>query len=129
MIDDDDDLRRILRLSLTRVGGMEVREAASAADGLAAARADPPEVVLLDVMLPGSDGPALLQALRADDATRDVPVVFLTAETRPAEVARLQALGAAGVLTKPFDPLTLPDELRALIAGQRKTPGHQETPE
>lgn len=124
VVDDDEDLRRILRLSLTRVGGMAVCEAESVEEGLAAARTHVPDVVLLDVMLAGSDGPALLHALRADDTTRHIPVVFLTAETRPAEVARLQALGTAGLIAKPFDPMTLSAQLRALL----KTPSNKKTP-
>jgi CheY-like chemotaxis protein len=74
-----------------------------------------PDVILLDVNLDGMDGPATLGALRADDRTAAIPVLFLTANSRPADVARLQALGASGVLAKPFDPLALVSQVsRAL---------------
>jgi two-component system, OmpR family, response regulator len=117
IIDDDDDLRLIARLSLARVGGMTVAEAASGAAGLESARVDRPDVILLDVMMPGMDGAATLAALRQDPATAAIPVVFLTAKAMRGEVERLRALGAAGVLTKPFDPRTLADDLRAVIGG------------
>lgn len=122
VVDDDDELRRVLHASLTRVGGMQVREAGSAREGLAAALSDPPDVVLLDVRLTDEDGAALLEALRAQPATRSVPVVFLTAETRADEITRLRGLGAAAVLTKPFDPLTLPERLRAALAASQAEP-------
>jgi CheY-like chemotaxis protein len=115
LIDDEDDIRRIARLSLSRVGKMEVVEAASGADGVARAADERPDVILLDMMMPGMDGPATLAALRAQPETAQIPVVFLTAKAMPSEVRRLTALGARGVLTKPFDPLTLPQQLRDLI--------------
>ena len=81
--------------------------AANGRDGLTAARTEQPDAILLDVMMPDMDGPATLAELRADPATRDIPVVFLTAKTQTAERTRLAQLGAAGILTKPFDPLKL----------------------
>jgi two-component system, OmpR family, response regulator len=115
IIDDEDDIRRIARLSLARVGGMSVTEAASGRDGLALALADRPDAILLDVMMPGMDGPATLQALRAEPATAGIPVLFLTAKAMSSEVDRLKQLGAIAVLTKPFDPMTLPAEVRAAL--------------
>ena len=115
IVDDDADIRRVARLSLTRLGGMEVEEAASGAEALELARRQPPDAILLDVMMPGSDGPAVLAALRADAKTSHIPVLFLTAKAMTAEVERLRGFGCAAVLTKPFDPTTLADEvLRAL---------------
>ena len=115
VIDDEPDIRRIARLGLSRVGGMEVVEASSGTDGLARARADKPDAILLDVMMPGLDGPATLARLREDPETAGLPVVFLTAKAIGAEVDRLRGLGAAGVLTKPFDPMTLASDLRAAL--------------
>jgi CheY-like chemotaxis protein len=115
LIDDEPDIRRVARLGLTRVGGMEVVEASSGAEGLVKAREERPDAVLLDVMMPGLDGPSTLARLREDPATAGVPVVFLTAKAMAAEVDRLKALGAAGVLTKPFDPMTLARDLRAAL--------------
>jgi CheY-like chemotaxis protein len=115
VVDDEADIRRIAQLALTRIGGLEVVEARSGAEALAAARTAAPDVVLLDVMMPGMDGPETLQALRADPATASIPIVFLTAKALETEQRRLLALGAAGVLVKPFDPLKLAAELRAVL--------------
>ena len=76
-----------------------------------------PDVVLLDVMMPGTDGPTTLALLRARPETAATPVIFLTAKVQKAEVARLLELGAKGVLAKPFDPMTLPDEVRRVLNG------------
>ena len=115
MVDDEADIRRVARLSLTRLGGMEVVEAASGKEALAEAVREAPDAILLDVMMPGMDGPAVLAALRADPQTAHIPVVFLTAKAMTSEVERLQGLGAVAVLTKPFDPVTLARELRAAL--------------
>lgn len=115
IVDDEPDIRRIAKLGLARVGGMEVVEATGGAEALALAREHQPDAILLDVMMPGLDGPTTLARLREDAATAGVPVVFLTAKAIAAEVDRLRSLGAAGVLTKPFDPMTLAQELRAVL--------------
>ncbi len=115
VVDDEADIRRIAQLALTRIGGLEVVEARSGAEALEIARAAAPDVVLLDVMMPGMDGPETLQALRADATTAAIPVVFLTAKALETEQRRLLDLGAAGVLVKPFDPLKLAAELRAVL--------------
>jgi CheY-like chemotaxis protein len=115
VIDDEPDIRRIARLGLTKVGKMEVVEATNGIEGLARAKSDRPDAILLDVMMPGLDGPSTLARLREDPETAAVPVVFLTAKAMDAEIERLRGLGAAGVLTKPFDPMTLARELRAAL--------------
>ncbi|HYU41701.1 MAG TPA: response regulator [Vicinamibacteria bacterium] len=115
IVDDEPDIRRIAKLGLSRVGGMEVVEAANGAEALVRAKEDKPDAVLLDVMMPGLDGPSTLARLREDPATSGIPVVFLTAKAIAAELERLKVLGAAGVLTKPFDPMTLARELRAVL--------------
>lgn len=117
LIDDEDDIRRIAKLSLTRVGGLDVVDAADGATGVALAGAESPDVILLDVMMPGQDGPATLAALRANPATAGIPVVFLTAKAMPEELQRLLKLGVRGVLNKPFDPMTLPGQLKLILAG------------
>ena len=116
IIDDDKDIRLIAGLSLSRVGGMTVVEAASGAEGVRQAGKELPDVILLDMMMPTMDGSATLLALRAQPATAAMPVIFLTCKVIGAEVDRMMALGAAGVLIKPFDPRTLPEEVRALLA-------------
>ena len=115
VVDDEDDIRRIAKLSLAAVGRMDVVEASSASEGIRKAREESPDVVLLDVMMPRVDGVSTFRALRSDPETSDIPVVFLTAGARAGETDRLKALGARGVLIKPFDPMTLPRLLRALL--------------
>lgn len=118
LVDDEPDIRRIGELSLKAVGKLAVTLAASGEEALALARAARPDVVLLDVMMPGLDGPATLEKLRSEPDTAAIPVVFMTAKTQKHETERFLALGAAGVIHKPFDPMTLPAELRRLLEGR-----------
>jgi two-component system OmpR family response regulator len=115
IIDDDADIRFIAGLSLSRVGGMDVIEAAGGVEGVRKAREEKPDVILLDMMMPTMDGSETLAALRSQPATAMTPVIFLTAKTVEAEVERMRALGVAGVLIKPFDPRTLSGDVRALL--------------
>jgi CheY-like chemotaxis protein len=115
IVDDEDDIREVAQVSLELVGQYDVVTAASGRDGVARARTVQPDCILLDVMMPDMDGPSTLAELRADPATRDIPVVFLTAKTQQADRTRLANLGAAGILVKPFDPLKLPAEIAAAL--------------
>jgi two-component system OmpR family response regulator len=115
LVDDDPDIRQIAALSLRRIGQFEVRLAASGQEALEAAASEPPDLVLLDVSMPGMDGPATLDALRAIPAASRVPVVFFTATSSEAEVARLCALGAVAVIPKPFDVAALPRSIRDIL--------------
>jgi CheY-like chemotaxis protein len=115
VVDDEDDIRRIAMLSLVGVGGMEATEASGGLEGIRRAREDRPDVILLDMMMPVMDGMATFRALRGDPETAGIPIVFLTAKAMSAEVDRLKALGARGVLIKPFDPMALPGMLRGLV--------------
>jgi CheY-like chemotaxis protein len=110
VIDDAPEIRRIAHFSLTRFGRMEVIEAASGAEGLAAARTERPDAILLDMMMPDLDGPQVLAALKADPATATIPVVLLSATIVSPD--RVRALGARAALAKPFEPLGLPQALR-----------------
>lgn len=116
IIDDEDDLRHIARVALERIGGMHVVEASSGLEGVCAARTHRPDAILLDVMMPDVDGPSTLALLRTEAATAEIPVIFLTAKVLPSEIERLRALGARGVITKPFPPLTLAADTAALLA-------------
>ena len=118
VVDDDDDIREIAMLALETVHGWQVVPVASGVEALGVVAREQPDAVLLDVMMPGQDGPATLAALRAQDSTRDVPVVFLTARAQGRDRARLEDLGAVGVLAKPFDPMTLGTELADLLGWQ-----------
>ena len=115
LVDDEADIRQIAALSLSAVGGMEVAQASGASDGIRMAREGRPDVILLDMMMPGLDGLAAFQELRRVPETSAIPVVFLTAKAMSADVDRLRALGALGVLIKPFDPIALPRLLRDLL--------------
>jgi len=115
LIDDDDDIREIAQLSLELGAGWNVITAASGPEGIELAREKQPDAILLDVMMPVLDGPATLARLREDERTKAIPVVFLTAKARPAEHDRLASLDVAGVLPKPFDPMTLADRLQTTL--------------
>lgn len=117
VIDDEDDVRFVAHVSLGRVGGMTVWEASTGREGLDLARREQPDFILLDMMMPDMDGAATFRALRADAATAAIPVVFLTAKAMTSEVRRLEELGAKGVVLKPFDPMTLADQIRTILAG------------
>lgn len=111
IIDDEEDVRQIAVLSLTHVGGIDVIEASSGEDGIRKARDEKPDAIMLDVSMPGMDGPTTLARLKADDAVASIPVVFITARAMSNEVAELKALGAKGVITKPFKAMELSDQL------------------
>jgi len=119
IVEDEDDIRAIVRLSLERLGGMTVIEASSGRAALKLAAREHPDAILLDVMMPEMDGAETLAALRRDQATAGIPVVFLTAKALPGEVDRLKELGALAVLTKPFDPSTLAGQVRAAVESRR----------
>ena len=116
LVDDADDIRAIASLALERIGGWTVLPVASGEAALAAAERDGPfDAVLLDVMMPGMDGPSTLELLRARGLPLEVPIVFLTAKGQCAERRRLISIGAVGVIVKPFDPLTLSEELKRML--------------
>lgn len=114
IIDDEAVIREVAALSL-ELAGWQVESAESGPQGVSHAREVPPDVVLLDVMMPDWDGPTTLKALREDAATRRLPVVFLSGKSSPAEQQHLLALGATGVIAKPFDPMTLGEQLGRLL--------------
>src|SRR5690349_24969570 len=98
LVDDEDDIRTIGQVSLSRVGGWQTVLASSGADALTKAAAERPDLILLDVMMPGMDGPTTLARLRAQEATATTPVIFMTAKIQKQEVARYLELGAVGVI-------------------------------
>jgi two-component system, OmpR family, response regulator len=124
--DDDPDIREIIELSLRLDASFELKGCVSAAEALAAAAAWGPDIVLLDVMMPGMDGPTALAMLHANPCTTSIPVVFMTARTQAYECQRFIALGAAGVIAKPFDPMTLASLVRGYLPdGERVTGGRE----
>ncbi|MCK7595054.1 response regulator [Pseudomarimonas salicorniae] len=113
-VEDEPDIRLIAQLALETVGGLRVSLCASGNDAVDVARRERPDLVVLDVMMPGLDGPGTLKALREHPDTAELPVVFMTAKVQPAEVAQLMGLGALAVVAKPFDPMSLATQLREI---------------
>src|ERR1700744_4101706 len=107
IIDDDDDIREVAALTLETVAGWEVLTANSGANGIQRAREENPDAILLDVMMPGMDGPTTFQELQKIPETAGIPVILLTAKVQGADQKRFAGLGVAGGLFKPFDSLTL----------------------
>jgi len=116
-VEDDEDIQRIVRMSLERIGKMQVEIVADPTAAIDAILAFQPDLVLLDWMMPVLDGPALFRQMRAHDELRSVPVVFITAKASQRELDELRKMGAAGVLSKPFSPKDLPEQLRAIWRG------------
>jgi DNA-binding response OmpR family regulator len=119
LVDDDPAIRLIAGKALRRAG-FTVTMATDGAQALEMVRAERPEVILLDWMMPDIDGPEVCRRLKGDPAFAAIPVIFLTARSQQAEVASGLAFGAAGYIVKPFDALTLGDEVRVLLARQMK---------
>jgi len=118
-VDDEPDIREIVDMSLGLNAEFEVRACACGADAIAMAAEWSPFLILLDVMMPGMDGPTTLKHLRADPRTADIPVLFMTARAQEREVNQLIALGAHGVISKPFDPMTLAFSVRSHLQAIR----------
>lgn len=114
VVEDNQDIRTIVKAALELVGGLEVRACESGTEALEAVAEFGPQLVLLDVMMPDMDGPGVLARLRERPDAAHLPVVFLTAKTASSEVQRLRALGALDVLTKPFDPIKLHEQVKAI---------------
>lgn len=113
IIDDEDDIREIVEVALQQTAGWQTLAAGSAAEGLARARVELPDAILLDVMMPDMDGVAALARLKAEEPTAAIPVILLTATV---QIARAVHPGhAAGVILKPFDPLTLAGEIADVL--------------
>ncbi|MBA3593436.1 MAG: response regulator [Polaromonas sp.] len=106
-VEDEPDIRMVAQMALEAVGGFTVIACASGSEALAAAPGAAADLLLLDVMMPGMDGPSTLKALRELPATANTPVIFMTAKVQAAEVAQYMALGAIEVIHKPFDPMEL----------------------
>jgi CheY-like chemotaxis protein len=112
-VDDEPDIREVVEISLRLDPELIVRSCSSGREAIAVAGDWSPDLVLLDVMMPGMDGPTTLVRLRESPRTRDVPVIFMTARTQSREIEAFLALGAKGVIAKPFDPLTLASLVRS----------------
>jgi CheY-like chemotaxis protein len=111
IVDDDEHIREIAQLTLEALAGWTVATAGSGQEGIARALAIPPDAILLDVMMPEMDGPTTVGKLKASDATRHIPVVLLTAKVLEEDKRGFMDLGIDGIISKPFDPMTLADQI------------------
>jgi CheY-like chemotaxis protein len=116
VIDDEEDIREVTRLSLELTEGWTVMAANGGAAGTALALSMKPDAILLDVMMPEMDGPSTLRALQQQVATKSIPVIFLTAKVQAADRQKFMELGVRGIIPKPFDPLTLGQKIRDVLA-------------
>jgi CheY-like chemotaxis protein len=117
-VEDDEDIQRIVRMSLERIGNMQVQIVGDPTAAIETILAFQPDLVLLDWMMPVIDGPTLFRLIRAREELRALPVVFITAKASQRELDELRKMGAAGVLSKPFSPRDLPEQLRAIWSAQ-----------
>lgn len=115
LVDDDPRIRKIAQIALQGVAHWQVSLAASGFEALEAAARDRPDVILLDVMMPEMDGPTTLARLKESEQTASIPVIFFTAKVQKHELDSYLALGAAGIISKPFDPMTLPQEITDIL--------------
>ena len=115
-VEDDEDIQRIVRMSLERVGKMTVEVVSDPNQAIGDMARFKPDLVMLDWMMPGMDGPTLFRKMKQDPHTAALPVVFITAKATQRDMEELIALGAAATISKPFSPKDLPDQLRAIWA-------------
>ena len=115
IVDDEDDIREVAQLALEAVGGWRVSTANSGLDGLTKAAVEPPDAILLDVMMPDMDGLETFQKLRANAVTQKIPVILLTAKAQAMDQQRFLQVGVTGIITKPFKAMMLADQIAELL--------------
>jgi two-component system OmpR family response regulator len=115
LVDDDPNIRKLAKMSLERVGSWRVLAVASGQEALELLKDESPDVIILDVMMPGLDGRATLARIKESESA-SVPVILMTAKVQTGELDEYIRIGACGVIIKPFDPLKLPGEIKALLA-------------
>ena len=118
VVDDDDSIREIVQLSLELVGGWNVSTASNGTEGWMVARTEQPDAVLLDMMMPGMDGPTTFKQLQGDPQTRDIPVILLTAKVGFSQDLEPVDPALAGLIVKPFDPMALPKQIAMMLGWQ-----------
>jgi len=115
IIDDEDDIREVAALSLEATAGWEILTACSGAEGIDIAIVEQPDAILMDVMMPGVDGPTTFARMQQTPAISQIPVLLLTAKVQGVDQRRFAGLGLAGILFKPFDPITLADQISTAL--------------
>ena len=121
LVEDDPDIALLAQVALEEFGGIQFVHFDNGEDALAALPAEGPDLLMLDFRMPGMNGAEVLAAVRKTDFGRDLPVIFMTASLMPKHVERLREFGALEVLAKPFDPLTLADQVRSIWAEHHKS--------
>ena len=116
-VEDEPDIQAVAKLALEALGGFEVKVCSSGKEALESVVAFSPDLILLDVMMPGMDGPTTLKAMRGLPELTQTPVVFMTAKVQPQEILEYKNLGAVDVIPKPFDPMTLADNVKQIWVG------------
>ena len=117
-VEDETDIQAVAKIALENVGGFTLEVCSSGAEALEKAPGFAPDLFLLDVMMPGMDGPATFQALRKLPGLENTPAIFMTAKVQPSEVESYKAMGAMEVIAKPFDPMTLSEQIKAVWNGR-----------
>ncbi len=112
--EDEPDIQAVAKMALENIGGFEVILCNSGIEALDVAPETTPDLILLDVMMPGLDGPETLKRLREIDSLKETPVIFLTAKAMPSEVDRFISAGTIDVIAKPFDPMSISDQIKAI---------------
>jgi len=115
-VEDEPDIAQVARLALETVGGFVIEACENGKIALEKGPAFQPDLVLMDVMMPEMDGPTALKEMRNMPEMKDVPVIFMTAKVQPAEISEYKALGAVDVIPKPFDPMTLAEQVKQVWA-------------
>ena len=115
-VEDERDIQIVAQLALETIGGFTLHTCSSGKEALESVVSFSPDLILLDVMMPGMDGPATLKALREIPQITNIPALFMTAKNQIDEIAELKALGALDVIAKPFDPMKLAEQIKAACA-------------
>jgi CheY-like chemotaxis protein len=115
IIDDEPDIREVAEMSLEMVSGWQVLTAGSGDEGIAKAKEEKPDAILLDAMMPDMDGAATFEKLQADPSTKQIPVIMFTAKVQAADRKRYTDSGVKGVVAKPFDPVKLGSQIAAIL--------------
>jgi CheY-like chemotaxis protein len=127
IIDDEEDIREVAALSLEATAGWHIFTASSGAKGIEIAIAEQPDAILMDVMMPGVDGPTTFRNMQQNPAIANIPVLLLTAKVQGVDQRRFAGLGVAAILFKPFDPLTLAEQISEVL-GWNELPPNQPSP-
>jgi len=115
IVDDEPDIREVAQMSLETVSGWQVITAESGDEGIAKAKQEKPDAILLDAMMPNMDGPATFQKLQADPSTKQIPVIMFTAKVQQADRKKFADIGVKEIITKPFDPMKLGSQIAAIL--------------